>query len=159
MSLLNDLRTRFADAVAAVTNLEAGDPRSAALVAMVKPSGPARDGRPAADYQANMAMPLGKQLGRNPQLVAQQLIDALDVAAMCESPEIAGPGFINLTLRDEFLTERVTALVDDETLGVQPAADPQTVVIDFSSPNVAKPMHVGHLRSTVIGDALQRVLR
>ena len=163
MSLLSTLRDRFAAAVAAVTNLDPDDPQTApqlaALVEMVKPSGVGRDGKKLADYQANMAMPLGKQLGRNPQLVAQQLIDALDVADLCERPEIAGPGFINLTLKPSVVAERAAAMLGDDTLGVRPTDAPQTVIIDFSSPNVAKPMHVGHLRSTVIGDALQRTLR
>ena len=153
MSLLRTLRVRFLDALAAVTDDAADDPTLAELAAMVRPAD--RFG----DYQANMAMPLGKRLGRNPQVIAQQLIDAVDVADLCEPPEIAGPGFINLRLRDDVLAARATAMLGDDRLGVDETTQPRTVIVDFSSPNVAKPMHVGHLRSTVIGDALQRTLR
>ncbi len=110
------------------------------------------------DYQANAAMALAKKLGQKPRDVAQRIVDALDVLDVCAAVEIAGPGFINLTLREETLGTAVAALVDDDRLGV-PRADPaKRVVVDYSAPNVAKEMHVGHLRSTIIGDALARVL-
>ena len=105
-------------------------------------------------------MPLGKRLGKPPREVAAALVERLEVGDLCEPPEIAGPGFINLRLRHEWLIERLAEVVcDEQRLGVPPAAKPQAVVIDYSAPNVAKPMHVGHIRSTVIGDALYRVLR
>ena len=83
----------------------------------------------------------------------------VDISDLCQPPEIAGPGFINLRVKDEWLIGRLTAAVGDPRLGIAPVAGPRTFVIDFSAPNVAKPMHVGHIRSTVIGDALCRVLR
>jgi arginyl-tRNA synthetase len=111
------------------------------------------------DYQANLAMPLAKLLGRKPREIAAEIVERLDVADLCQSPEIAGPGFINLRIKDDWLAARLAAAVKDPRLVVPMIAEPRTFVIDFSAPNVAKPMHVGHIRSTVIGDALCRVLR
>jgi len=111
------------------------------------------------DYQANFAMPLGKQLGKPPRDVAGEIVSNLDIEGFCDSPEVAGPGFINLRVRDDWIIDRLTAAVRDERLGVPAVAEPRTYVVDFSAPNVAKPMHVGHIRSTSIGDALSRTLR
>ena len=111
-----------------------------------------------ADAQVNGALPLAKQLGTNPREIAQRVVDSGVLADVCTDIEIAGPGFINLTFADAFIATQVSAVAADERLGIAPATDTKTVVVDYSAPNVAKEMHAGHLRTTVIGDALVRML-
>ena len=149
MNALTELQQRFRVALTGLSE----DPEP--LLAMIRPAQDAKFG----DYQANCAMPLGKQSGQPPREVAEQILQQLDVADFCLEPEIAGPGFINLRLRDGWLIDQLTEKRHDERLGIAEVSDPSCLVIDYSSPNVAKPMHVGHIRSTVIGDAISRIAR
>jgi arginyl-tRNA synthetase len=111
-----------------------------------------------ADFQANVALPLGKRLGRPPREVAAELASRLDVADVCAEPVVSGPGFINFTLRDDWIAAQAAQMLTDPRLGLELAARPQTMVVEYSSPNIAKEMHVGHLRTTIVGDAVARVL-
>src|SRR5580704_5884643 len=149
MNLLAEFRRRFADALAPLT----ADAKTFAN--LVKAAQDPKFG----DYQANCAMPLAKQLGEPPRKVAERILANLDVKDLCEPPQIAGPGFINLTLSTAWLERALGKLVADERLGMSLSDKPSRVIIDFSSPNVAKPMHVGHIRSTVIGAALYRLFQ
>lgn len=149
MNILSEIRNRFRPVLADC----ADDP--AQYLAMIRPSQDPIFG----DFQANFAMPLAKRAGGNPRELATELAGKVDVADICDEPEVAGPGFINLRLRDDWLQQQATSLISDIRLGVPETTEPRTVVVDFSAPNVAKPMHVGHLRSTVIGAAIVSVLR
>ncbi len=111
-----------------------------------------------ADFQANVALPLGKQLGRAPREVAADLASQLAGSGVLANAEVSGPGFVNLTLADDWIAGQASSLLDDPRLGV-PAAEPaRKIVVDYSGPNVAKELHVGHLRPTVVGDAIVRAL-
>ena len=149
MSILQELKSRFAAALEPLTD------DVAPLLDMIRSSQDPKFG----DFQANCAMPLGKKAGRPPRDVAAEIVAQLDVGNFCEPPEVAGPGFINLTLKDDWIALQLARIAGDDRLGVAPTETPRHVIVDFSSPNVAKPMHVGHLRSSVIGDAICRTLK
>src|SRR5260370_37450008 len=127
MNLLNIIQQSVAEALTGLM------PDPAAYLALVKPTQDARFG----DYQANCAMPLAKELGRKPREVAQEIVQRLNLGGFLEPPEIAGPGFINLRLRSEWLANQLQRVARDERLGIEPAGPPRTLVLDYSSPNVA----------------------
>ncbi|TWT86454.1 arginine--tRNA ligase [Neorhodopirellula pilleata] len=149
MNLSALLRDRFFDAIAELTE------HADEYAGMVRPAADPQFG----DYQSNAAMPLAKRLSRPPRDVALAIVEKLQLDDICETPEVAGPGFINLKLKESFLNRTLCGMIGDERVGVGTVANPSKIVIDYSSPNVAKPMHVGHIRSTVIGDALSRLHR
>jgi arginyl-tRNA synthetase len=146
MNVLAEIRTSFSSA------LPAGADR-AAFEKAVRPATDPKFG----DYQANGCMALAKALARKPRDLALEIARAVDLAPLAGPPEVAGPGFLNVRLSDSWIAESLVGLLSDAELGLTHPDRSKTVVIDFSSPNVAKPLHVGHLRSTVIGESLARI--
>jgi len=147
MNVRAELDARIAAALAAA-GAPAGSP------ALVAPAARPEFG----DYQANGAMPAAKRLKANPRALAEEVIAAADLHDLAERVEVAGPGFINIRLRSDWLAAELTGRAADERLGLPAPARHDTVVVDYSHPNLAKEMHVGHLRSTIIGDAIARTL-
>ena len=152
MDFLDAARTRFAPAL--TPYLPGGEPVDGFLD-LIRPAKDPRFG----DFQANFAMPLAKRAKKPPRELAAEIVAAADLSDLFEEPEVAGPGFINLRVRDDVLAAETAQLAADERLGAPVVGSPRTITVDFSSPNVAKPMHVGHLRTTVIGDAVVRILK
>ncbi|GAB4208811.1 MAG: arginine--tRNA ligase [Coleofasciculaceae cyanobacterium] len=148
-SILEQLRLKFTQALTLVFGPEMAD-----VDPIVVPASNPKFG----DYQANIALSLSKSLGQPPRAIAEQIVQHLELTDICQAPTIAGPGFINLTLELAYLETQLREIQSDSRLGVETVKQPQRVIVDFSSPNIAKEMHVGHLRSTIIGDCIARIL-
>ena len=110
------------------------------------------------DYQSNVALSLPKKLKQAPRSIAEKIVENLQVDNFCETPSIAGPGFINFTIKSAYLASQLSDIQADDRLGVEPVRSPQRIIVDYPSPNIAKEMHVGHLRPAIIGDCLARIL-
>ena len=148
-SVLSELKTRFTQACIAAFGEE---------FASFDPSVTNGKDPKFGDYQCNAALGLTKQLKQQPRQIADRIIEHLQIDDLCDRPTIDGPGFINVKLKLAYLETRLTEIQTDPRLGILPTQHPERVIVDFSSPNIAKEMHVGHLRSTIIGDCIASIL-
>jgi len=151
LTLTQQLTERLSEAIQKIQSSKIPEGYSASVTA-------AADTR-FGDYQTNAAMALAKDLGIAPRELAAEIIELLEIEDICKGPEIAGPGFINFRIKDNAIESRINRIRECSRLGVENARCPEKILIDFSSPNIAKPMHIGHIRSTIIGDCLARVSR
>ncbi len=147
MNVLEFFRRRFAAAIA-------DESQRSEFADAVRPATDPKFG----DYQANGAMALAKAAKRNPREIARQVAASVDLEPLAGPPELAGPGFLNVRVHQAAIESELQKLLNNDRLGLEPPSEPRTVIVDYSSPNVAKPMHVGHIRSTIIGESLARTL-